>query len=206
MVSFRLIPREAKFFDDFLVMTDQIQAGARLLEKMLVSDPPALEIVSEIKEVEHKCDFLTHEIVQRLNRTFVTPLDREDIHTLALSLDDIMDAIDAAAALFRTYRIQTIRPGAREITRLLTESCAEVRLAVKALEARTDAVAHAIRINDLDNIPIVSGLAIFNHVRTHAIECHGLTIRAQRTHLLPQVGRHGGEPAAAILLERNVVA
>jgi uncharacterized protein len=151
VVSFRLIPREVKFFDDFLVMTDQIQAGARLLEQMLATDPPALEKVSEIKEVEHKCDFLTHEVVQRLNRTFVTPLDREDIHTLAISLDDIMDAIDSAAALFRMYRIEKVRYGAREITRLLTEATAEVRLAVKALEAKTDAVAHAIRINDLEH-------------------------------------------------------
>lgn len=151
MVSFRLIPREAKFFDDFLVMTDQLQAGARLLEQMLATDPPALEKVGEIKEVEHKCDFLTHEVVQRLNRTFVTPLDREDIHTLAIRLDDIMDAIDAAAALFQTYRIQTIRPGAREITRLLTTATGEVRNAIKALEQKTDAVAHAIRINDLEH-------------------------------------------------------
>ncbi len=151
MVSFRLIPREAKFFDDFLVMTDQLQAGARLLEQMIASDPPALEKVGEIKEVEHKCDFLTHEVVQRLNRTFVTPLDREDIHTLAISLDDIMDAIDAAAALFQIYKIQTIRPGAREITRLLTEATGEVRNAIKSLEQRTDAVAHAIRINDLEH-------------------------------------------------------
>jgi predicted phosphate transport protein (TIGR00153 family) len=140
-----------KFFDDFLVMTDQLQAGARLLEQMLATDPPALEKASEIKEVEHKCDFLTHEIVQRLNRTFVTPLDREDIHTLAISLDDIMDAIDAAAALFETYKIQTIRPGAREITRLLTNATGEVRNAIKALERKTDAVAHAIRINDLEH-------------------------------------------------------
>ena len=56
---------------------------------------PIWDKADEIKEVEHKCDFLTHEIIQRLNRTFVTPLDREDIHALARSLDDVMDAIDA---------------------------------------------------------------------------------------------------------------
>ena len=78
-------------------MADQIRAGARLLEEMLAVDPPIADSAHEIKEVEHKCDFLTHEIIQRLNQTFVTPLDREDIHSLARSLDDVMDAIDAAA-------------------------------------------------------------------------------------------------------------
>ena len=64
---------------------------------MLAPDKPIWDKADEIKEVEHKCDFLTHEIIQRLNRTFVTPLDREDIHALARSLDDVMDAIDASA-------------------------------------------------------------------------------------------------------------
>ncbi len=66
---------------------------------------PIWDKADEIKEVEHKCDFLTHEIIQRLNRTFVTPLDREDIHALARSLDDVMDAIDASATLVRLYRL-----------------------------------------------------------------------------------------------------
>ena len=63
---------------------------------MLAPERPIWDKADEIKEVEHKCDFLTHEIIQRLNRTFVTPLDREDIHALARSLDDVMDAIDAS--------------------------------------------------------------------------------------------------------------
>ena len=69
-----------------------------LLEEMLAPDRPIWDKADEIKEVEHKCDNLTHEIIQRLHRTFVTPLDREDIHTLARSLDDVIDAIDATAA------------------------------------------------------------------------------------------------------------
>ena len=68
-------------------------------------DRPIWDKADEIKEVEHKCDFLTHEIIQRLNRTFVTPIDREDIHALARSLDDVMDAIDASASLVRLYRL-----------------------------------------------------------------------------------------------------
>ena len=89
---------------------------------MLAPEHPVWDKADEIKEVEHKCDFLTHEIIQRLNRTFVTPLDREDIHALARSLDDVMDAIDASATLIRLYRLDTVRFGARELAQIITAS------------------------------------------------------------------------------------
>ena len=79
-----------------------LKRRATLLEE-LAPDRRAWHKADEIKEVEHKCDLLTHEIIQRLNRTFVTPLDREDIFALAPSLDDVMDAIDASASLVRLY-------------------------------------------------------------------------------------------------------
>ncbi len=72
-MAFRLIPREARFFDDFVALAEQIKHGASLLEEMLAPDKPVWDKADEIKEVEHKCDFLTHEIIQRLHRTFVTP-------------------------------------------------------------------------------------------------------------------------------------
>jgi hypothetical protein len=96
-MKFRLIPREEKFFTDFQALADELKHGARLLEEMLAPERPAWDKADEIKEAEHKCDQLTHEIIQRLNRTFVTPLDREDIFNLARSLDDVMDAIDAVS-------------------------------------------------------------------------------------------------------------
>ena len=86
-MAFRLIPREERFFDDFVAMADQIRKGAGLLEEMLAPERPIWDKADEIKEVEHKCDFLTHEIIQRLNKTFVTPIDREDIHSMARALD-----------------------------------------------------------------------------------------------------------------------
>src|SRR5690349_3369405 len=130
----RLIPREEKFYDDFRALADELYRGAELLEKMLADNTPAWGKADEIKEVEHKCDFITHEIIQRLNRTFVTPLDREDIHALARSLDDVMDAIDASATLIRLYRLGPIRFGARELARIVTASTDQVRLALTALE------------------------------------------------------------------------
>src|SRR5438093_2056380 len=100
---------------------------------MVAADHPIWDKAEEIKEVEHKCDFLTHEIIQRLNRTFVTPLDREDIHALARSLDDVMDAIDASAALVRLYKLDSIRFGARALARIVSEAVSEVRVAAGRL-------------------------------------------------------------------------
>jgi predicted phosphate transport protein (TIGR00153 family) len=152
LARFRLIPREEKFYQDFVAMADQIRVGAGLLEEMFASDPPGADQADAVREVEHKCDFLTHEIIVRLNKTFVTPIDREDIHSLARALDDIMDAIDDAAALIPLYRIQSVRPGARELTRVISEQTAAVRLAVEALENRADVMQHNVEINRLENV------------------------------------------------------
>ena len=150
-MAFRLIPREARFFDDFVAMAEQIRVGAAMLEEMLAPDKPIWDKADQIKEVEHKCDFLTHEIIQRLHRTFVTPLDREDIHELARSLDDVMDAIDASAAVVRLYSIERVRPDARELVRIIKASTDEMVKALKALERRDGVAEPAVEINRLEN-------------------------------------------------------
>jgi predicted phosphate transport protein (TIGR00153 family) len=150
-MAFRLIPREEKFYNDFLALADELKRGARVLEQMLAPDHPVWDKADEIKEIEHKCDFLTHEIIQRLNRTFVTPLDREDIHALARSLDDVMDAIDASATLVRLYRLESVRMGARELARTITASTEQVHLALEAMEKHKALTTHAIEINRLEN-------------------------------------------------------
>jgi uncharacterized protein len=151
LARFRLIPREEKFYEDFKMMADQLRHGARLLEAMFAVDPPIADKAHEIKEVEHQCDFLTHEIIQRLNKTFVTPIDREDIHELARTLDDVMDAIDNAASLIPLYRIDKVRGGARELTRIIIQQTDEIRAAVEALEQRKGVLERAIEINRLEN-------------------------------------------------------
>src|SRR3954467_997385 len=108
-MAFRLIPREEKFYTDFQALAAELKRGATLLEEMLAPERPVWDKADEIKAVEHKCDFLTHEIIHRLNRTFVTPLDSGHIHALARSLDDLMGAIDASATLVRLYRLESVR-------------------------------------------------------------------------------------------------
>src|SRR4249920_1157014 len=114
---------------------------------MLEPEHPVWNRADEIKEVEHKCDFLTHGIIERLNRTFVTPLDREDIHALARSLDDIMDAIDASATLIRLYRLESVRARARELAQIVTACTKEVRLALVAMAQHKGVITHAIEVN-----------------------------------------------------------
>jgi len=150
-VAFRLIPREERFYDDFVALGEEIRRGATLLEEMLAPERPIWDKADEIKEVEHKCDFLTHEIIQRLHRTFVTPLDREDIHALARSLDDVMDAIDASASIVRLYHIDHVRAEARELTRIIMASADQVVIALKALDRRKGVAEPAVEINRLEN-------------------------------------------------------
>ena len=151
MARFSLIPREEKFYGDFLAMADQLKNGARLLEQMFATDPPIADKAHEIREVEHKCDFLTHEIIQRLNKTFVTPIDREDIHSMARALDDVMDAIDDVATLIPLYHINSARPGVRDLTRIISASTDQILLAVQALERRAGVLDRAVEINRLEN-------------------------------------------------------
>jgi uncharacterized protein len=150
-VAFRLIPREEKFYTDFIAMADELAVGARLLEEMLATEPPNYDKAHQIKEVEHRCDFLTHEIINRLNRTFVTPIDREDIHELARTLDDVMDAIDATAAIIPLYRISHVREGARDLAAIISKQVSEVRTSIQALEAKKGILEHTVEVNRLEN-------------------------------------------------------
>lgn len=151
MARFRLIPREERFYDDFEALAREITHGARLIQEMVVPEHPIWDRADEIKELEHKCDFLTHGIIQRLNRTFVTPLDREDIHALARTLDDVMDAIDASASIIRLYQIRVVRTGARDLARIIVDCADEMLKAMQVFEKRKGVTEHAVEINRLEN-------------------------------------------------------
>ena len=149
-MAFSLIPHSEHFFDDFLGLGKEIREGSRLLKQMMSSDPPDMSKAEAIKDVEHNCDGRTRAIIDSVNRTFVVPLDREDIHALAISLDDVMDAIDAAAAVTRLYRITHIRPGARRLADIVCESMDRICEALAALEKRTGVLEIAARVNQLE--------------------------------------------------------
>jgi len=149
--KFSFIPRDEQFFELFNEMADEIRGAARLLEDMFASEPPDISKVDLIKDAEHRCDALTHDTIQRLHRTFITPFDREDLYALAASLDDVMDTIDHAAALVRLYKITTVRPGARELTRTVLNSADRLHTALESLATKKPVQPHAVEINRLEN-------------------------------------------------------
>ena len=132
-MKWRLIPREEAFFESFVQMAVEIRTAATLFEEMVGPDEPLWDRVSTINDVEHRCDDLTRDVLLRLHRTFVTPIDREDIHALALALDDVADAIDDCAKLMQLYRLDRVRPGVRELARILADQTRQVEKAMEAL-------------------------------------------------------------------------
>jgi predicted phosphate transport protein (TIGR00153 family) len=118
---------------------------------MLSGTAPDHQKAEEIRVAEHACDELTHQIIQQLNRTFVTPIDREDIHALARTLDDVMDAIDAAATLFPLYEIAKVRTGAAELAAVISQQADQLRLAIEALEKREGVPQRIVEIHTLEH-------------------------------------------------------
>ena len=151
MARFSLLPREEHFFHDFVGLSEEIRVGARTLRQMVGTNPPDMSKADVIKDIEHACDGRTRSIIDRLNRTFVTPLDREDIHALAISLDDVMVAIDAGAAVIRLYKIKEIRPHARRLAPLSCHSTARSTEPLSTHEKQSQrALEHAARENPLE--------------------------------------------------------
>jgi predicted phosphate transport protein (TIGR00153 family) len=150
-MAFSLLPRNEQFFDLFKEMADEIRSAASLLEELLAAEPPDYAKVDAIKDAEHRCDALTHDAIQRLHRTFVTPFDREDLYSLSTSLDNVMDAIDNAAAIVRLYDITSIRPGARELAHVVSGAAERLHSAIEAMAARRPVQPHTVEINRLEN-------------------------------------------------------
>jgi predicted phosphate transport protein (TIGR00153 family) len=147
----RLLPREEGFYHLFVKQADNIYVGAKALVEMLAHYTGVPEQVQSIKAIEHHGDDITHSILTKLNQTFITPFDREDIHELCSQLDDVIDLIDAAASRFVLYRVDVVRPGTIELVKVLVATTAEVAEAVRALETPEKALKHCIEINRHEN-------------------------------------------------------
>ncbi|MEA2617459.1 MAG: uncharacterized protein QOE72_3242 [Chloroflexota bacterium] len=147
-----LVPRERRFYDLFEEQAACIVAAAEILLKVLANGGDAATHQAEIQDWEHRGDEVTHEIVRTLNRTFVTPFDREDIYALSSGLDDILDYVDEVATTITLYRIATIPQAACELGRLVLEAAGEVRQAIAKLERLTHLEPHWIEIHRLENL------------------------------------------------------
>ena len=149
---FRLIPREEKFFEFFDKAANNILDGAKVLVQMTDEQDGDLEKGwKQLEDLEHVGDKITHQIIRKLNRTFITPIDREDIHSLTVALDDVMDLIEAAAARMTLYKIKRPTEEARKLAQLILKSAEEIVKAVSSLERLDDVMEHCIEINRLEN-------------------------------------------------------
>ena len=155
----RLIPRDEQFFPMFGSLAQKLAATSRLLEQLFNEPDRLQEMVQSIKDLEHEADVLTHDIIKRIDQSFVTPIDREDIHLLASRLDDVIDVVDGVARRAQMFRIREFRPQAAQLADVLrraAETLAETvqnlrkpKLVMqrsgelKKLEEEGDAIYHA---------------------------------------------------------------
>jgi predicted phosphate transport protein (TIGR00153 family) len=144
-------PKEREFFDLFEEAGANIVRAAELLERMLENWPDGSELAREVVVCEQEGDRITHDIIQRLNSTFVTPIDREDIYALASALDDIVDFIEETADFLSLYRIEASMDKATEMARILHESSRAVAGAIPRLRTFKDIRHYTVEVNRLEN-------------------------------------------------------
>ncbi len=147
----RIIPKDTSFFEMFAAMADNLIAAARALVDLFADYQNVEAKIGKIRSIEHQGDEMTHSIMRKLNQTFITPFDREDIHTLASSLDDVVDFINAACARILMYRITDPPAEAGQLARLILAQCEELEKAVTHLQKSDDVLKHCVEINRLEN-------------------------------------------------------
>ncbi len=148
----KVLPREEKFFAMFEQQAEFIAEAARCLSSTILAGGGELGTCgAKIREVEHKGDEVTHQIMTRLNQTFLTPIDPEDIHRLASRLDDVLDMIDAVVGRLVMFKLAKLPPAVSTLATII-EACSRATLKAISAMARGDSVAeHLIEINQLEN-------------------------------------------------------
>lgn len=142
----RLIPKDEKFFDLFADLAVRLSKSTELLALLFAEPHRIPELVAKIKDVEHEADDLTRGVIERIDRSFVTPLDREDIHLLTSKLDNVVDLVDGTARRAEMFHIREAREPARQLADVLVRAAAEIQAAVgklkkpKLLQAHTDEI------------------------------------------------------------------
>lgn len=150
-MKFRFLPREEDFYDLFVEVATRAAEASKLLRALLTGKPESATYhVDAIRRLENECDELTHEVVRRLDRTFITPIDREDIHLISSDLDDVMDRLDATARRAKIFRVGPSPEGVDELCAMVEEITHEVLNAVVSLRDGKDVMQHCIRAKRLE--------------------------------------------------------
>ena len=148
---FKFVPHKEKFFDLFKESAQNALAGARSLKDMLDHYQNPQESWKKIKDLEHEGDRITHRTIRSLNQTFLTPIDAEDIHALTTALDNVMDAIEAAASRMVLFKIDRPTPQAQELCEIIVTSTEQLVKAVSHMPRLDDIDEYCIEINRLEN-------------------------------------------------------
>ena len=149
---FNLIPKEVRFFDEFEKQSAHIKHAASLLYELIHDFADARAKAYAIKTVEHEADLVTHDIVKRLNTTFVTPLDREDIYALATRLDDVLDYIEAVGERLVVYRVKAPTSACRAMADVIVRIAVATDRAIKCLRTLDPEYhIHIMEVNRLEN-------------------------------------------------------
>jgi uncharacterized protein len=146
-----IAPREREFFDLFEEAGGNIQRAASLLEEMLRDYPDRSDLARDILICEQEGDRITHDIIQRLNQTFVTPIDREDILALASALDDVVDFTEEVADYLGLYKIEAPMEQAQQLARVLHQASRQIAEALPRLRGFKDISHYTVEINRLEN-------------------------------------------------------
>lgn len=156
-MGLKLVPREEKFFEMFYEQAETIVEAADLLVDLIKDYTDLDRKVLEMNKIEHKADEIAHRIAAKLNSTFITPLDQEDIHALASAIDDIVDYIDATVERMVLYKIKSPTPDAEHLANIIHRTAEETRSAIIALGSSKDKKRNSImkqcwiEINRLEN-------------------------------------------------------
>ncbi len=150
-MSFRLLPKDVRFFDLFIADGENLQAAAHALYDMVSVYDRLDERVTEIQRLEKLGDDLDRQITRRLEDAFVTPFDREDIHELTVRLDDVVDGIQATAETFVIYGIERPTEEALELSRILSAQSIELVAALRKLDGLKDLDQHLEMVHDLEH-------------------------------------------------------
>lgn len=150
---FRFLPRDEEFFDLFLQVAQRSHEAAGHLHELFTGNPErASYCVESIKRLEHEADQVTHEVVKRLDRTFITPIDREDIHLLASDLDDVIDRIDGTARRTQIFRLGRAPAGVGRLTDVIHQVTGVMVEAVGKLKDNTDVIKLCVEAKRLEEI------------------------------------------------------
>jgi predicted phosphate transport protein (TIGR00153 family) len=149
-VPVQLIPRDEKFYDLFREQAEYIHDAALKLVALFEDYRDVDKHVTEIKFVEHKGDQVVHRLMMKLNQTFITPIDREDIHALASALDDVLDLVDGVAGRLLTYKVKQVTPGARQLSKVILHGAELLLKAVSELSKPENILGYCEQLTHLE--------------------------------------------------------